>query len=88
MRKRESLYLHALFALVRQEFERDGDLPATQFEAYDRMDVRPTGVHRSKDAHERALFALSEELSAAVASATDADRPRIEARDETNQYAE
>ncbi|WP_135363972.1 UPF0058 family protein [Halosimplex halophilum] len=87
MRKRESLYLHALFALVRREFEEERELPAGTFDEYDGMAVTPTAVHRSKGAHERALFALSTELSAAAASATDdPDRPRFGAEG-SSQYA-
>lgn len=71
MRKRDAIYLHALFALVREEFECERDLPTGAFEAYDELGVRPTGVHRSKADHERAVFALSDRLSAIAASATD-----------------
>jgi hypothetical protein len=87
MRKRESLHLHALFALVRREFEDECDVETGGFDEYDGMAVGPTAVHRSKDAHERAVFALSTELSAAAASATDrTERPRFDAEG-SNQYA-
>ncbi|QLH81906.1 UPF0058 family protein [Halosimplex pelagicum] len=87
MRKRESLYLHALFVLVRREFEDERDLAAGPFDEYDGTAVGPTAVHRPKAAHERALFALSTELSATAASATDdTERPRPDAEG-SNQYA-
>ena len=88
MRKRESLYLHALFALVRQEFEDERDLATGAFDEYDGIEITPTAVHRSKTAHERALFALATELSAAAASATDeTDRSRVDGAGSSNQYA-
>ncbi|WP_415380719.1 UPF0058 family protein [Halosimplex sp. TS25] len=89
MRKRESLYLHALLALVRDEFEHNRDLPTDAFDEYEAMDVRPTGIHRSKGAHQRAVFALAPELSALADRATDGDeRPRLDAGRGTDQYAE
>jgi len=88
MRKRESLYLHALFALVRQEFEDERGVDTGAFDEYDGIDAGPTAVHRSKATHERALFALSTELSAAAASAMDeTDHPRLDAAEGSNQYA-
>ncbi|ELZ20273.1 hypothetical protein C475_20907 [Halosimplex carlsbadense 2-9-1] len=87
MRKRETLYLHALFVLVRREFEDERDLAAAPFDEYDETAVDPTAVHRPKDAHERALFALSTGLSATAASATDdTERPRSDAAG-SDQYA-
>ncbi|WP_123538327.1 UPF0058 family protein [Halosimplex salinum] len=89
MRKRESLYLHALFALVREEFEHDRDLATEAFEEYETMDVSPTAVHRSKAVHERAVFALADELSSVVASDVDAvGESRRNAGEETDRYAE
>jgi len=88
MRKRESIHLHALFALVRREFE-ERDMATGTFDEYDELSVRPTAVHRSKTAHERALFALSAELSAAAASATDGGVHRqFHAADGSNRYAQ
>ncbi|MFC7194978.1 UPF0058 family protein [Halosimplex aquaticum] len=89
MRKRESLYLHALLALVREDFEHNRDLATGAFDEYEAMDVRPTGIHRSKDAHQRAVFALAPELGALADRATDdVDRQRLDAGRGTEQYAE
>lgn len=66
MRKRESLYLHALCVLLREEVEQRCDPPEGAFEAYDDLAVRPTAVHRSKSAHERALFELLPALTEVV----------------------
>lgn len=89
MRKRESLYMHALLALVREEFEEAHDLSTSDSGAYDEMDVRPTAVHRPKETHRRAVFALSDELSARAASATDgSERTGVERGGAANQYAE
>lgn len=89
MRKRESLYLHALLALVRREFEYDHDLSAGAFDAYDELDVCPTDIHRSKDAHERAVSALAPRLRDLAEEATDeSERPLLEAGHGADQYAE
>ena len=68
--KRESLYLHALLALVREDFEHNRDLTMAGFDEYETVDVCPTAVHRPKDVHERAVFALPEKLSSVAARAT------------------
>ncbi|WP_436926500.1 UPF0058 family protein [Halosimplex amylolyticum] len=89
MRKRESLYLHALLALVREDFEHNRDLQTDAFDEYEAMDVSPTGIHRSKDAHRRAVFALAPELGALADRATDGgERRRLDAGRGTDQYAE
>jgi len=89
MKKRESLYLHALLALVREDLEDNRELTTGGFEEYETIDVCPTAVHRSKDVHERAVFALSEELSSLATRATDeTERPSLETSQGTNQYAE
>lgn len=89
MRKRESLYLHALLALVREDFEYNRDLTTDAFDEYEAMDVRPTSIHRSKDAHQRAVFALAPELGELADRASDCDeRPRLDAGRGPDQYAE
>jgi len=75
MRKRESLYLHALCVLLREAVERRRDPPADAFESYDHLDVQPTAVHRTKSAHERAVFALLDDLTAAVETGDAAALP-------------
>ncbi|WP_459192810.1 UPF0058 family protein [Halosimplex sp. J119] len=88
MRKREALYLHALLALVREDFEYNRDLPVDEFDEYEGLSVRPTGIHRPKDAHERAVFALAPQLGEIADSAAGDERPSLDADRGTNQYAE
>lgn len=89
MRKREALYLHALFALVREDFEYNRELASEAFDEYERLNVRPTGIHRPKEAHERAVFALAPQLGEIADHAADGDeRPSLDAGRGPNQYAE
>lgn len=55
MRKREYVYLHALFHEVRRDLRETGDVPAEAFDAYESYGVGPAAVHRGKDAHREAI---------------------------------
>lgn len=88
MRKREALYLHALLALVREDFEYNRDLSSEAFEEYEGLDVRPTGIHRSKDAHERAVFALAPRLGEIADRADSDERQPLDVGRGTNRSAE
>jgi hypothetical protein len=62
MRKQELVYIHGLLLGVRSFYEeRTGESISTP--EYDAMDVRPTSIHRGKDEHEAAVFALSAALA-------------------------
>lgn len=58
MRKQELVYVHGLLAELRRFYE---DRTGEPLEApeYDALDVRPTSIHMSKPAHERAVFSLA-----------------------------
>jgi hypothetical protein len=51
MRKQELVQLHALCSTVRDYVERRDDLPDDAFERYDRLDVPPMAIDRTKEAH-------------------------------------
>ncbi|MFB6079896.1 MAG: UPF0058 family protein [Haloferacaceae archaeon] len=78
MKKQELVHLHALLAEVRAAYEDRTGRPLEPDE-YDRLGVRPTSIHRSKDDHEAAVVLLA----SALADATDdaANGPRADASD-------
>lgn len=59
MKKQELVHLHALFAEVRRSVELNGEPPEYAFRDYDEFGVRPTSIHRGKDAHREAMRRLS-----------------------------
>ncbi|MFD1512440.1 UPF0058 family protein [Halomarina rubra] len=66
MRKRELVHFHALLDRIRWFVgEREG-LSDDAHERYDELDVAPTAVYRSKQAHEDAVVTLTESLADAV----------------------
>lgn len=83
MRKRELVHFHALLDRVRWFVGERGDLPDDTLDEYEDLDVAPTAVYRSKQAHEDAVLTLTESLAAAVEAAAESgedpdDRPRDE----------
>ena len=66
MRKRELVHFHALLDRIRWFATERDDLPADALAEYDALDVAPTAVYRSKQAHEEAVITLSDSLAAAV----------------------
>ncbi|MXV60838.1 metal-binding protein [Natronorubrum sp. JWXQ-INN-674] len=58
MRSQEYVQLHALLYRLRHHLECEDS--ARSFAAYDAQPVRPTHVHRSKEAHGRAIELLLE----------------------------
>jgi hypothetical protein len=51
---------------VRWFVDERGELPEDALGEYDELDVAPTAVYRSKQAHEDAVVTLTESLAAAV----------------------
>lgn len=54
----ELIHIHALLLEVREYLDREGIVSARAFDAYDGQPVRPSHIHRQKDAHERAIDLL------------------------------
>jgi len=75
MRKRELVHFHALLDRVRWFVDERGELPEDALGEYDELDVAPTAVYRSKQAHEDAVVTLTESLAAAVS-----DNPAVAER--------
>lgn len=59
MRKQESVHLHALLVAVADNLEERPDVPSPALASYRDVDLGPSAIHRSKDAHEDALLVLA-----------------------------
>ncbi|QLK25726.1 UPF0058 family protein [Natrinema zhouii] len=62
MREQELINLHALLFEVRASLEREDGVPSSSFEDYDAQPVRPAHIHRRKEAHERAIDLLLNDI--------------------------
>lgn len=58
MKSQELIHFHALLLEVRSDLERREDVPPDAFAAYDAESIRPSHIHRPKEAHERAVGLL------------------------------
>ncbi|MFB6172817.1 MAG: UPF0058 family protein [Haloarculaceae archaeon] len=68
MRKRDLVHLHALLALVRDRLAERGDPPDGAYDAYEALEVPPTGINHRKSEHERAVAALLDGIEATIAA--------------------
>ncbi|SDF77505.1 UPF0058 family protein [Halorientalis regularis] len=58
MKKQELIHLHGLLAQVQNHYEeKTGN--EVEHDEYERVNVRPTSIHMSKDDHKDAVFALA-----------------------------
>jgi hypothetical protein len=58
MKKQELIHLHGLLAQVQNHYEeKTGN--EVDHDEYERVGVRPTSIHMSKDDHKDAVFALA-----------------------------
>ena len=62
----ELIHLHALLFEVRDFLEQEGTVPSGAFDAYERQPVRPSHIHRRKEAHETAIGLLLNGLDRAM----------------------
>jgi hypothetical protein len=58
MQKEEIIQLHTLFAQIKNELEQQVSSPVSAFAEYEKLNVLPHHVHKSKDDHKRAVFVL------------------------------
>lgn len=70
MRKQELVHLHGLLAEVADYHESNADV-AIELEEYRSLEIRPTSINRSKAAHQEAVFALADALTAGLYEAAD-----------------
>ena len=61
MKKAELINLHMLMVQVKNYFEEQGLY--CEFTKYQDLKISPFQVHRSKDEHKQAIFALGRELA-------------------------
>lgn len=77
MHKDELLQLHSLLCQVKRFFE-DADLDTHgAFDDYDRLEVSPQHIHKSKTDHKRAVFLLGQGLSGLVMHDDPEQRERL-----------
>ncbi|WP_339104201.1 UPF0058 family protein [Haloterrigena salinisoli] len=62
MDQQELIHLHALLVEIRRDLDREETLRAGAFDAYDSQPVRPTHLHRRKEAHKQAMNLLRSDL--------------------------
>ncbi|PCR90584.1 UPF0058 family protein [Natrinema ejinorense] len=62
MRKQELLHMHALLLEIRSYLEQEDTLSTSAFAAYDAQSVYPTHIHCRKEAHEKAINCLLDDL--------------------------
>lgn len=66
MKKEELVHLHMLLAQFKKFCEGNG--MNGDFSKYDRLDISPFQVHRSKEEHKQAILVLGTELVAVMAA--------------------
>ncbi|MDJ1432437.1 UPF0058 family protein [Halostagnicola sp. A-GB9-2] len=62
----ELIHLHALLLETRECFEREGNVPYGPFNPDDAQPIRPSHIHRQKDAHMNAIDLLLDGFEQAV----------------------
>ena len=80
MHKDELLRLHDQLVTIKEYFAQRDDVPEGAFEAYDRLDVRPSHVHKSKSEHKHAVFVLGEALADAMSDHEFSNAGRLSKR--------
>lgn len=84
MRKRDLLHLHSLLSLVRRWLAERGEEPAGAYDAYEALDVSPTGLDRRKREHERAVQALLDGIETTIESTDGSALDDWEPTDDTS----
>jgi hypothetical protein len=71
----ELIHLHALLLEIREFLEQEGNVPYGAFDPYDAQPVRPSYIHRQKEAHKNAIDLLLGGLEQAVQTHPPPDNP-------------
>jgi len=77
MHKDELLELHDQMMTIMEYFRSREGVDDSLFEAYDRIDVSPDDVHKSKSEHKHAVFVLGNALANAMSDDEFSDAGRI-----------
>lgn len=80
MHKDELLKLHAQMVTIMNYFRRTDTLNDELFEPYDRLDVSPDDVHKSKSEHKHAVFVLGNALASVLSDDEFSNVGRISKR--------
>lgn len=70
MKKQELIHLHSLLAQVQHHYEAETG-SVVDHDEYAELGVKPTSIHKSKTDHKDAVFALADELTAAMVEESD-----------------
>lgn len=68
MHKDELLELHDQMVAIMEYFKRQENVDEELFAPYDRLDVDPSHVHKSKSEHKHAVFVLGNALASAMSN--------------------
>lgn len=77
MHKDELLELHGHMEAIMEHFKRMDSVDSSAFHAYERLDVDPTDVHKSKSEHKHAVFVLGNALADVMSEDEFSDAGRI-----------
>lgn len=77
MHKDELLELHEQMVIIMEYFRDRDDIPGTLFDPYDKLDVGPSDVHKSKSEHKHAVFVLGNALATALSDDEFSNAGRI-----------
>ncbi|HET7322955.1 MAG TPA: UPF0058 family protein [Halococcus sp.] len=77
MHKEELLELHEQMVTITEFVSKREDVDPALFEPYERLDVTPDDVHKSKSEHKHAVFILGNALAEAMSEDEFSDAGRI-----------
>jgi len=80
MHKDELLELHEQLLTIKDYFEAQEGVDGGMFEPYDRLDVEPEHVHKSKSEHKHAVFVLGNALATAMSEDEFSNAGRLSKR--------
>ena len=76
MQKEELIQLHTLFVQIKNELERQMELNGA-FKEYEQLGVLPHHVHKSKNAHKKAIFILGKEIAQVFSHARFSEMEKV-----------
>jgi len=77
MHKDELLELHEQMVIIKDYFADQEDVDSSLFDPYERLEVTPSDVHKSKSEHKHAVFVLGNALATAMSEEEFSDAGRI-----------
>lgn len=81
MQKEELIQMHTLLVQIKNELEKQlGNRVNGSFKEYEELGVLPHHVHKSKNAHKRAIFTLGKEIAELYSHARFSEMSRVAQR--------